>query len=152
MNLEKIYFVFCDGGARGNPGPAAVGFVVYDSSKKVIFKGNRFIGIATNNVAEYSAVIEALKWFLSKRKEESPKMTVRFSLDSLLVVNQLNGIYKIKNLTLKKLVIMVRGLERKIGANFFYYHSARESNKVADGLVNEALDEVLKTTSKNKPK
>ena len=83
---------FCDGGARGNPGPAAFGYVIKKDGQ-IIKSGNGYIGIATNNVAEYTAVIEALTWLESSY----PKVSLTFYLDSKLVASQLLGIYKVKN-------------------------------------------------------
>lgn len=129
--------VHTDGGARGNPGPAAVGVVI----DGVASFGKR-IGVATNNVAEYRAVLEALVYI----RDEAPKgrgvegMEVQFFLDSLLVVNQLNGLYKVKEPTLRELLMKVRELEQEVGGVVTYTHVPREQNKEADRLVNEALD------------
>ena len=143
MTQEKTkkVIIYTDGGARGNPGPAAIGFVVYDSQKKPLTKGSHFIGEATNNVAEYSGVIYALKWLI-KNKPAALK-GINFFLDSLLVVNQLNGLYKIKNAKLRNLAIEIRSLENTIGGNVLYRFVPREENKVADSLVNQALDQKL---------
>ncbi|MBN1263399.1 MAG: ribonuclease HI family protein [Candidatus Pacebacteria bacterium] len=142
MDKKRVnYSVYCDGGARGNPGPAGVGFVVYDYSGHVLAKGARFIGRATNNVAEYRAVVEALKWFKTNRIGELSE--IRFHLDSMLVVNQLNGLYKIKNSGLRELIITVRQLENEIEGAVFYQHVPREKNKEADALVNQIIKKNL---------
>lgn len=130
--------VFTDGGARGNPGPAAAGFTIQDDSGKSIYQGKKYLGQATNNVAEYSAVIEALQW-LAESKIENQKIT--FFLDSDLIVNQLNGVYKIKDAKLKLLSIKVRFWEDKIPARIVYCHIPRQLNKIADTLVNQCLDQ-----------
>lgn len=127
-NLE----IYCDGGARGNPGPAASAFIVYEN-KKIIHKEGKALGVTTNNVAEYTAVIMALTWL----KEAS---SVTFFLDSELVVKQLTGLFKIKDEKLKELAINVKELERKFSGEIFYKSVRRESNAVADALVNETLD------------
>lgn len=150
-HLES-FSVFCDGGARGNPGPAAAGFLVKDPQDKILVKKGKYIGKTTNNVAEYQAVIEALEWLRQNQKkifnsflEKTKKpLIINFYLDSLLVVSQLNGKFKIKNLTLKKLAILVKQMERKIKTPIFYFHIFREKNKEADSLVNKALDNILK--------
>lgn len=130
--------IFCDGGARGNPGPAAIGFVIKDETGKTLRRGGKFIGQTTNNVAEYQAVIEALKWVSSNLKSQRSK--INFFLDSRLVVNQLNGLFKIKNTKLRELVVKVRELEQAVGGNVAYRFIEREKNQEADRLVNETLD------------
>jgi len=139
-----IYTVYCDGGARGNPGPAGIGFVVLDPNNKVLVKAAKFIGRATNNVAEYWAVIEALKWFQKKRSvliNQTEGLRIKFFLDSMLLVNQLNGLYKIKNARLRNLIIKVRQLETSLGIAASYHFIPREKNKVADDLVNRIVDQ-----------
>lgn len=130
--------VFCDGGARGNPGPAAIGFVVKGDSGKILKKCGKFIGRSTNNVAEYQAVIESLKWI--KTGIQHPVSNLQFFLDSRLVVNQLNGLFKIKNNKLRQLVVKVRQLEQEVGGNVSYHLIERSKNQEADQLVNETLD------------
>ncbi len=126
--------VFCDGGARGNPGPAAWGFVVFEggSLKK---EASGFIGIATNNVAEYTALIQALKWLSDGYKGKD----LDINLDSQLVVMQLSGRYKVKNAQIRELVVKVRELEPNFG-KISYRHIERSKNRQADRLVNVALD------------
>lgn len=135
---DKGLIVFTDGGARGNPGPAAIGFVVRDDQGEVLTETGKYIGEATNNVAEYQAVIEALKW-IKKNLSFRPARTT-FFLDSKLVVNQLNGLFKVKNHGLRNLIVEVRQLEREIGGNVAYHFVRREKNKKADALVNQSLD------------
>ena len=135
---EKKLSVFADGGARGNPGPAAVGFVVKEGRRTLVRKG-KSIGRTTNNVAEYQAVIEALKWIISGIK--SRPSTIDFFLDSKLIVNQLNGIFKIKNYRLRNLIVKVRQLEREVGGNVSYHFIPRTKNQEADTLVNQSLDQ-----------
>lgn len=129
--------VHTDGGARGNPGPAAIGVVIEDGEKKKITEFGKRIGNATNNVAEYTAVVEAFR-AMKGIVGESPD--VRFFLDSTLVVNQLNGLYKIKDATLRALSTEVRILEQEIGGRVSYTAVPREQNHRADFLVNQALD------------
>jgi ribonuclease HI len=130
------YQIFTDGGARGNPGPAAIGFVVKDESGKIIKKFSQRIGITTNNVAEYTAVIEALKWV---NKNLPKKQKIDFFLDSKLVVYQLNGYYKIKDSKLRNLIIKTRQYEKEIGGDILYHFVIREKNQAADKLVNSCL-------------
>lgn len=130
------YIVHTDGGARGNPGPAAIGVVIEEASdrSKIVEFGKR-IGEATNNVAEYKAVIEALKNIKGKAATE-----IIFFLDSVLVVNQLNGTFKVKDGKLRELLIGVRTLEAETGGTIRYQVIPREKNSRADFLVNRALD------------
>ena len=129
--------VFCDGGSRGNPGHSAFGFVVKKDGV-TIKEGKNYIGIATNNFAEYTAIVEALRWLSENHKGESLKVF----LDSQLAASQLSGIYKVKNANIRELLFSVRQLESNFG-NVSYTHVPRAENKEADRLVNEALDEKL---------
>ncbi len=130
-------FSYSDGGARGNPGPAAIGVVLFGSKNNVLAEFCECIGKATNNVAEYRALIKALE--LSKKYT---KKHVVCTLDSELVVRQLSGLYKTKNKKLKSLHSMAKENEA-----FFekvtYVHAPRENKfmAVADKIVNKALDE-----------
>lgn len=138
MNL----IVHTDGGARGNPGPAAIGVVIERDGKEIIGFG-KTIGETTNNVAEYTAVIEALKKVKSLPAQVGEKYKVKsisFYLDSTLVVNQLNGVFKIKQQHLRELLFAVRGLEQEVGGEITYTAVRRELNTRADFFVNQALD------------
>ncbi len=132
--------VYTDGGSRGNPGEAAIGGVIYEvegEKKKLFFTFSERIGVATNNEAEYKAVIKALELI----KEKVGKVEeVRFFLDSQLVVNQLNGLFKVKKGKLREFIFKIRILENEIGGKIVYKLVPREENRVADKLVNEALD------------
>ncbi|MDO8658188.1 MAG: ribonuclease HI family protein [Candidatus Levybacteria bacterium] len=132
--------VFTDGGARGNPGPAAIGVYITDDQHHVIHTASEKIGIATNNVAEYKAVIKALSWFLDNKKIAIKNSSIRFFLDSQLVVSQVNGLFKVKNANLRSLLFEIREKEAGISAKITYSHIAREKNTKADALVNKALD------------
>ena len=127
--------VFCDGGARGNPGPAAYGFVVKDKGA-IVKEGNGYIGVATNNVAEYTAIVEALKWLGPNKKGAQ----LHFFLDSQLAASQLNGIFKVKNAKIRELLVKIRELENEFG-KIIYQHVPRDQNKEADKQVNIALDQ-----------
>ncbi len=131
--------IHTDGGARGNPGPAAIG-VVIEQERKTIAQFGTYIGKATNNVAEYQAVIEALNWVLNHAQDVNKASGLDFFLDSTLVVNQLNGTFKIKNANLRLLLAKIRLLEQETGKTIYYSYVPREQNKKADLLVNQALD------------
>ena len=130
--------VYCDGGSRGNPGHAGFGYVVRRDGK-VIKEGYGYIGIATNNVAEYTAVIEALSWL----EKHFPKVDLVINLDSKLAVSQLTGIYKVKDSKIRDLVFSIRMLANSFG-KIIFRHIPRELNREADKLVNRALDEQIK--------
>jgi len=136
--MDKRLTVYTDGGARGNPGPSAAGFVVI-SEGKIIYTGSQYLGIGTNNQAEYKAVLLALEWLLKNQDIISDK-TVEFFLDSELVTNQLTGKYKIKDRTLKSMAIKAKEMERSMVTLMSFTAIRREKNKLADRLVNEALD------------
>lgn len=132
MNSKLV--IYTDGGARGNPGPAAIGAVLYDDQRQVVAEISEYIGETTNNQAEYRAVIAAIT-----KARELGASELDFYLDSLLVVEQLNGNYKVKNKDLAPLFVQIynAGLAfRKVR----YTHVRRELNKEADKLVNLALD------------
>lgn len=128
--------VFCDGGSRGNPGKSAFGFVAYHDGQ-IVKEGAGKIGIATNNFAEYTALIKALEWLSRNQKGQELKI----NMDSQLVVSQLNGVYKVKNATIRGLLFKVRELEGSF-AKITYRHIPREQNAHADELVNKVLDEL----------
>lgn len=133
--------IFCDGGSRGNPGQGACAFVAYDDNNKILHEEGKFLGVVTNNEAEYSAVILALSNLSDLRQ-------INFFLDSLLVVNQLNGLWKIKEPRLRELLLKVRSLESILTNRYpltaiRYTHIPREKNSAADALVNETLDSQL---------
>jgi len=138
---KQALLIFTDGGARGNPGPAAIGFIIKDNYGEVLVELGKFIGRATNNVAEYQAVIEALTWLKNNyQRKELSNYQINFFLDSNLVVNQLNGRFKIKDAKLKNLIIKVRCLEKEINGKIFYHFIPRQKNHHADFLVNQTLD------------
>lgn len=132
--------IFCDGGSRNNPGHAASAFVAKDQDDKIVKTASCYLGIATNNEAEYGGVILALEWLLTLPKKEP--FSVKFYLDSNLVVNQLSGRFKMKSEKLRGLLLKIRELEGQI-SNISYQHIRREENKEADRLVNEELDKKM---------
>lgn len=127
-----------DGGARGNPGPAASAFVAKDEAGNVLEKSGKYLGETTNNVAEYQAVVMALVWLKGEQVGE-----VLFLLDSNLVVQQLMGNFKVKDPGLKQLFEKIKALEKEIGIPIVYSFVPREKNFEADKLVNETLDQNL---------
>ena len=131
--MSKELVIYTDGGARGNPGPAAIGFVIYEGNKIIQQKGE-YIGKATNNFAEYMAVVKALE----EAKRLNPEV-IHFYLDSNLVVQQLNQKYKIKNEDLGKLFIKIWNTRQSF-KKVTFSHIERSKNKLADKLVNQALD------------
>ncbi|MDP2789712.1 MAG: ribonuclease HI family protein [bacterium] len=125
--------LFTDGGARGNPGPAAIGYVIIDGSTVLAERGET-IGQATNNVAEYTALLRGLT-----HAKKLGALTVACKLDSLLVVEQLNRNYKVKDANLAKLFTKVWNLTHDF-QRVTFSHIPREQNAHADALVNAALD------------
>ncbi len=139
MEKNKIV-IYTDGGARGNPGPAAIGVAIGTPLNK---NYGEAIGNTTNNIAEYSAVVFALKKtkaLLGGEKAEKTEIEIRS--DSELLVSQLNGKYKIKEENLVPLFIQIWNLKQDF-KNVSFIHVPREKNKEADKLVNKALDTLI---------
>lgn len=134
MNL----IIYTDGGARGNPGPAAIGVVIYENDTMLTQFGKK-IGETTNNVAEYQAVIEALRYVKNHKMNVTE---ISFFLDSKLVVSQLNGVFKVKQEHLRAMINTIRVLEKEVGERITYTHVFREQNSLADAQVNMALDTI----------
>jgi len=141
--MINILNVFTDGGARGNPGPSAIGVYIANENNKKIVGFGKTIGIATNNVAEYKAVIEALGWIIENKKDFSESAKVHFFLDSKLVCSQIIGLFKVKNADLRDLLFAVRNREAQISLPIYYKNIPREQNTKADAFVNEVLDKAL---------
>jgi ribonuclease HI len=133
MNTNKV-IIYTDGAARGNPGPAGIGVVIKDENGPILEKISRRLGITTNNQAEYQAIIIGLEKAISLGVKN-----VVVKSDSELVVNQINGHYKIKNTALRplyqKVVQLIGQLE-----SFSIFYIPREQNAAADALANKALD------------
>jgi len=123
-----------DGGARGNPGPAAYGVVIRNAQGEVIKEWGEYLGIQTNNVAEYSALVAALEYAV---REKHAAMKVLS--DSELLVRQMRGQYKVKNAALRDFYEHAQALARKL-EQFSIEHVLRERNRAADRLVNQVLD------------
>lgn len=139
----------CDGGSRGNPGPAAYGYVLYDITSGaglphpshqaeagiILEKCGNYLGETTNNVAEYEGLLAGIKAAL----EHDPQAELVIKMDSLLIVNQVKGLFKVKNPGLLPKWREVRGLLSSL-SSWSIEHTYREGNTLADSLVNEALD------------
>lgn len=141
MEDHKRVNIYTDGGSRGNPGPAAIGVVIRFGKEEKVY--SEAIGNTTNNVAEYKALVFALK--KTKQvlgKEVSRKASLEVNSDSELMVNQLNGKYKLKDENLKSLFLEIWNLKqdfKKVEFNLL----PRDQNKAADKLVNIALETLL---------
>ncbi len=131
--------IYTDGGARGNPGPAAAGVVIKEGDATLLEFGEYLGPVQTNNYAEYMAVILALE---ALKREGHAGRTLEFKMDSKLVVEQVLGNWKIKEPTLKPLVAKIRALLTDF-PEYSFTHIPREDNYEADALVNQALDEQL---------
>lgn len=137
MNKLQQVSVYSDGGSRGNPGPSAAAYIIRGDGNAILARGGEYIGISTNNHAEYVAVLLAAK---ELRSLVSPGVKVIFHIDSQLVVNQLNGVYKVRNRNLWPIHQEITDLTERLGAVTFI-HIPRDLNGEADGMVNEILDE-----------
>jgi len=135
---QGVASVFSDGGSRGNPGPSAAGYVIKDATNELLYEGGAYLGITTNNQAEYHGV----RLGLEKAKELGMK-SVDCYVDSMLVVNQLNGAYVIRNRELWPIHERIKELIAQFDKVSFR-HVRREYNQEADGMVNKILDARLK--------
>lgn len=139
--------IHTDGGSRGNPGPAASAFVVSGKNNQIIASRGIYLGITTNNQAEYLAVANALIWlnqYLNRLPAADSISTVAFFLDSQLVVNQLIGKYKIKSPELAPIIAQINIAKQKLLTPVNFQYIPREQNKIADRLVNQVLDSLCK--------
>jgi len=136
--MEKEWLLMVDGAARGNPGEAGCGAVICDESGAVVKELSRYLGHATNNVAEYEGLLMGLEALIQLGKKR-----IRVQSDSQLLVRQLNGQYRVKDEKLKLLfdraVILLRQFD-----SFRIVHVPRESNKLADRLANQGIDDALR--------
>jgi ribonuclease HI len=129
--------LYADGGSRGNPGPSASGYVIFDEDENIIVDKGVYLGITTNNQAEYTALKLAMADCISLGASD-----VEVLMDSLLVVNQMKGIFKVKNKDLWPIHDAIKTMAEKL-KHVSYQHVPREYNKLADAAVNRALDEEL---------
>ena len=137
----KAWTLQCDGGARGNPGPAAAGYLLLDPLGRTVESHADYIGSATNNVAEYRALIAGLE---AAARHGAQPLVVR--MDSELVVRQMTGEYRVKRAGLKPLHAAAQGAAARIGGLTFRA-VRREDNERADRLVNDTLDRILGSES-----
>ena len=129
------YTAHCDGGSRGNPGPAGYGAVVTDSAGKVVARLSRYLGHQTNNFAEYQGLLAVLQWAVDNGKKR-----LRVVSDSELMVKQMLGVYKVKHPGLLPLWQEARRLVAQL-SSFEMRHTLRGGNTEADRLANEAMDQ-----------
>lgn len=140
-NIIDVLRIFSDGACSGNPGVSGIGCVIFDENNKEIARENKFIGETTNNFAEYSAIILALDNIEELKNDNFFKIGIdkikfEFFADSELMVNQLNGKYKISNLDLQKLALKFKNKIAELGIkNYTIKHVMRENNKIADSLA-----------------
>lgn len=130
--------VYGDGGSRGNPGPSAAGWVIYDLDGNMLKSGGKFMGDSTNNQAEYLSLKLGLQ---DARKLGARKANVY--MDSMLAINQMKGIYKVKNAALKPVYEEIKRFIRDEFESVTFTHVPREKNKEADAMVNKTLDHEL---------
>ena len=133
-STSEWFVAHCDGGSRGNPGPSGYGAVVEDPKGQVVARLSSFLGIQTNNYAEYSGLLAVLTWAL-----ENGKKRMRVVSDSELMVKQMKGMYKVKSPGLLPLWREARKLAGRLDG-FEMRHTLRGGNKEADRLANEAMD------------
>jgi ribonuclease HI len=134
------FIVYTDGGARGNPGPAAIGVVIQNAKGEILKEYGEYLGETTNNEAEYRAPISALKKIKSTwGKAKAKKAEVQIFADSELLIKQLNGEYKVENPNIQKFFLELWNLKIDFH-NVTFTAIPRGKNKEADRMVNEALD------------
>jgi len=134
--------IYTDGGSRGNPGKSAIGYIIQIPNKEII-KYGEFIGITTNNVAEYTAILKALEKVTTEfSQEDLQNIDIELKLDSELAQKQLLGIYKVKQDHLKPLVKQILEISKEF-KSIKFIHIKREFNKEADKMVNIALNNQL---------
>lgn len=135
MKYKKVK-LYTDGGAEGNPGPAGIGVVIYNEENNIILKESEFIGIQTNNQAEYCALI----WGLILAKDLGVEEVECYS-DSELMIKQVQGEYKIKNINIRPLAVIVKKILPKFFKKASFFNIPRGQNKEADKLVQKAISE-----------
>ena len=141
---NKKLTLYADGGSRGNPGPSACGFVIYDEQHKLLVKQGNYLGITTNNQAEYTALKQALEAARQLGARE-----IHVYMDSMLVINQMRGIFKVKNRDLWPL----HDAAQQLCSGFdkvSFTQVPRESNRLADAAVNAALDQHIRETQQSR--
>lgn len=138
MSAHQNLILYTDGGARGNPGPAALGYVINDEKGETLVEHGEYLGVMTNNQAEYHALLAGVR---KARALGAKRLEVR--MDSELIVKQMKGEYRVKDKELAKLYLQVHN-ELVHFSKVAFVHVRREKNTEADRMVNEALDRHLK--------
>lgn len=135
------FTLYADGGSRGNPGPAGAGAVVFDALGKRILEVADYLGVATNNIAEYEAVLRGLTKLRDEYlPEHLASATVTVKMDSKLVIEQLKGNYKVKHPNLVPRYLEIKNVISRSFPSIEFVHVPRELNKDADALANRAMD------------
>jgi len=135
MFKKEAAILYTDGASRGNPGNGGAGAVIFDKNDRVVTTAKKFLGVCTNNEAEYEALILGLK-----EARKARYASVRIFLDSELLVKQINGIYRVKNSRLK---VLMKNVKQQLAMfdDYTAEHVPRSQNKMADRLANEAIDD-----------
>jgi len=141
INMSKIITIHTDGASRGNPGHASAAFVVIDEKNKTIFEYSKYLGIKTNNEAEYAAALLAHNW-LQTNINELTGDEIQFKFDSELITRQLNG--QIKSPSLLPIAKKILEIKKELSIPISYQHVRREHNALADKLANKAIDKEIK--------
>ena len=141
--LKKVLRLYTDGAARGNPGPAGLGVVIEDDQKVRLRGLHRYLGVATNNEAEYHALIEGLKAVAPWNPDR-----LEIFLDSNLVVEQVRGKYRVKKPELQRLHEQTMELLKQFDGKWIIAHVERDHNKGADAMANRAIDEHVERVKK----
>jgi probable phosphoglycerate mutase len=134
----EAFIAHCDGGSRGNPGPSGYGAVIEDANGRVVAELSEYLGIQTNNFAEYSGLLAVLRWAVENKAKR-----LRVVSDSELMVKQMQVLYKVRSPILRPLWEEARRLTRTL-ASFEIRHTLRGGNKQADRLANEAMDKGMR--------
>ena len=134
----RAFTAHCDGGSRGNPGPSGYGAVIEDANGRVVAELSEYLGIQTNNFAEYSGLLAVLRWAVENKAKR-----LRVVSDSELMVKQMQVLYKVRSPILRPLWEEARRLTRTL-ASFEIRHTLRGGNKQADRLANEAMDKGMR--------
>jgi len=135
MNIN----VYTDGGSRGNPGPSGYGLVIYDDNQKILFQESKYLGIKTNNEAEYSGLIGALNW-VNNNQDYLRISQINFHADSQLMIRQMQKKYKVKAPNLIPIFNQAQDLVNLISLPIVFKDIRRDFNQLADQLANEAMD------------
>ncbi|MBI2596426.1 ribonuclease HI family protein [Candidatus Daviesbacteria bacterium] len=138
MNL----IINTDGASRGNPGPASYGYIVKSNTGVILHQEGKVIGVTTNNIAEYTAVLKSLEYIEKKYIDKIPH-EIEVIADSELIIRQLSGRYRVKNLRLKEIYYQIKQKEKTLG-KIIYRSVPRKENYIADRLANIALDTAKK--------